>query len=191
MSIFGCKCISVDTIQSLLDEGTDILASVLSDVAGIEERDLRRDALMSMYRYRMIGSCDVERWAQRMRDRVAELEPAWSRRFMLWQDTLLDSEFSDLHDRVRTVTDESETSLKETVDSEREDIPETANAMDTKYLSERSAGTKDTDGESSRTVTEKERTGLAWELFKRSIVSIPNPYREWANEFDELFLRMW
>lgn len=190
MGICGCNAIQVDTIQSLLDEGRDVVAEIM-EASVINEKTKTADALMSLYRFRMIGSCDVERWVKAMIDRADLDSVRWNTVFSIYQDVMPTSDLSDLNDRVRTVSETEDVTMSDTTDTEREDIPETADAMDTKYLSERGLTDRDVIGKTDRTLTEKERNGMLYELLGRSMDAVRDPFAEWARRFDDLFLARW
>lgn len=185
----GC-CIQVETIQSLLDEGRDVLTEIL-DASVIEEKEQCVGALTNMYRFRMIGSCDVERWVKAMTDRANLDSVRWNTVFSIYRGVMPTSDPSDLNDRVRTVSETEDVTMTDTTDTEREDIPETADAMDTKYLSERGLTDRDVIGKTDRTLTEKERNGMLYELVGRSMDAVRDPFAEWARRFDDLFLARW
>lgn len=187
----GC-CIQVDTIQSLLDDGRDAVEEILTG-HGLDTDilNLCSAAMTSMYRYRMIGSCDVDRWIQAMKDRMTLTLPAWDIRFRIWKANTLDPDLSDLSDRKRTVTENVDTTTTDNTDSEREDIPETADAANSRYLSERSNTDRSIDADLERSLTETERNGQYFDALGRSIRDVPNVFMEWARVFDDLFLARW
>lgn len=187
----GC-CIQVDTIQSLLDEGRDVLSEILNaSTINVEDTENCVDALLNMYRFRMIGSCDVERWVKAMTDRANLDSARWNTVFEIFRGSMSMSDPTDLNDRVRVVTEIEDVTMSDTTDTEREDIPETADAMDTKYLSERGLSDRDVIGKTDRTLTEKERNGMVYEAIGRSMDAVRDPFVDWARRFDDLFLARW
>lgn len=185
-----CAGFRVDTIQSLMDDGRDVLTEIVN-MSDITDKELCAKALLSFYRYRMIGSCDVERWVQAMTDRANLDSDRWNTVFMIYRNGTPSQIAIDLNDRVRTVTESGSSTVKDSTSAEREDIPETADAATSKYLSEREGSKRDVTGSDDRNVTEKERNGLPYELLGRAMDSVRDPYDEWARRFDDLFLRMW
>lgn len=169
-------CIEVPTIHSLLeDEGRDVITEFLT-IAGMEDykTDLT-NAIRGMYLFRMIGSLDVDRWVLAMKERAWLTLPRYSKMADLYKDNI-DTVMEDpLSTRKRTVT--------ETVGYSREEVPETALPSDSDFLTDR--------GSSDRSVTETERVGLGMSLLSDNVRQVPDVFRDWAREFDDLFLRMW
>lgn len=185
-----CGGFRVDTPQSLMDAGRDVLTEIVN-ASDITDKEQCAKALLNLYRYRMIGSCDVERWVQAMTDRANHDSDRWNSVFMIYRNGQPSQIAIDLNDRVRTVTESGSSTVKDNMSTEREDIPETANAATSKYLSEREGSKRDMTGSDNRSVTEKERNGLEYELLGRAMDSVRDPFDEWAKRFDDLFLRMW
>ena len=185
-----CAGFRVDTPQSLMDAGRDVLTEIVN-ASDITDKEQCAKALLNLYRYRMIGSCDVERWVQAMTDRANMDSNRWNTVFSLYQSSMPTIDPNDLNERVRTVTESENSSMTDNTDVEREDIPETADAATSKYLSEREGSKRDVTGSDNRSVTEKERNGLEYELLGRAMDSVRDPYDDWARRFDDLFLRMW
>lgn len=185
-----CAGFTVDTIQSLMDAGRDVLTEIVN-ASDIIEKEPCEKALLNLYRFRMIGSCDVERWVQAMTDRANLDSDRWNTVFMIYKNGQPSQIAIDLNDRVRTVTESGTSTVKDNTDVEREDIPETADAATSKYLSEREGTDRTVTGSDDRNVTEKERNGLPYELLGRAMDSVRDPYDDWARRFDDLFLRMW
>lgn len=184
-----CAGFRVDTIQSLMDEGRDVVTEIVN-ASDITDKEMCSKALTNLYRYRMIGSCDVERWVQAMTDRANLNSDRWNTVFSLYQ-SMPTIDPNDLNERVRTVTESGSSTVKDNTSAEREDIPETADAATSKYLSEREGSKRDVTGSDNRSVTEKERNGLPYEVLGRAMDSVRDPYDDWARRFDDLFLRMW
>ena len=185
-----CGGYRVDTIQSLMDAGRDVLTEIVN-ASVINEKEQCNKALLNLYRFRMIGSCDVERWVQAMTDRANLDSDRWNTVFSLYQSYMPTIDPNDLNERVRTVTESENSSMTDNTDVEREDIPETADAATSKYLSEREGTDRTVTGSGDRNVTEKERNGLPYEVLGRAMDSVRDPYDDWARRFDDLFLRMW
>lgn len=185
-----CAGITVDTIQSLMDAGRDVLTEIVN-ACDVNEKEQCAKALLNRYRYRMIGSCDVERWVQAMTDRANLDSDRWNTVFSLYQSAMPTIDPNDLNERVRTVIETENSSMTDNTDVEREDIPETADAATSKYLSEREGTDRDVSGQVDRNLTEKERNGLPYEVLGRAMDSVRDPYDDWARRFDDLFLRMW
>lgn len=169
-------CIEVPTIHSLLvDERRDVIAEFLA-IAGMD--DYKTDltsAIRGMYLFRMIGSLDVDRWVLAMKERAWLTLPRYSKMVDLYLDNISSVMEDPLSTRSRTVS--------ETVGYSREELPETALASDSDYLTDR--------GSSDRSITETERVGLGMSLLSDNVGQVPDVFRDWAREFDDLFLRMW
>ena len=185
-----CGGYRVDTIQSLMDAGRDVLTEI-ANASVINEKEQCKKALLNLYRFRMIGSCAVERWVQAMTDRANLDSDRWNTVFSLYQSSMPTIDPNDLNERIRTVTESGSSTVKDNTSAEREDIPETADAATSKYLSEREGSKRDVTGSDNRSVTEKERNGLPYEVLGRAMDSVREPYDDWAMRFDDLFLRMW
>lgn len=181
--MFGC-CITIDTIQSLLDDGRDVLNEIVTG----KYVSQKKAALLSMYRFRMIGSCDADRWVRAMTDRYTLLTDQWDARFDIWNNTIETKDLADLDDRRRSLTESVDSQMTDQSEYEREDIPETADASTSRYLSERTNDERSVDAGTDRTVTETERTGLITESLERAVDAVPALFMAWAREFSDLFL---
>ena len=129
-----CGGYRVDTIQSLMDSGRDVLREIVN-AANITDKEQCTKALLNLYRYRMIGSCDVERWVQAMTDRANLDSNRWNTVFMIYRNGQPSQIAIDLNDRVRTVTESGSSTVNDNMSAEREDIPETAVAASSLFLS--------------------------------------------------------
>ena len=180
----------MDTIQSLMDPGRDAQPESVN-AAESNGKGQRPEAMLNLHGCRRIGSCDVERWVQAMTGRANLDSDRWNTVFSLYQSSMPTIDPNDMNERVRTVTESGSSTVKDNTSAEREDIPETADAATSKYLSEREGSKRDVTGSDNRSVTEKERNGLPYEVLGRAMDSVRDPYDDWARRFDDLFLRMW
>lgn len=165
--------IQVETIASLLAADRDVVTEIVP--SSVDQFDKKRAALLAMYRHRMIGSCDVDRWVAAMQDRLALIAPKW--------DAILDM-VPGMEDK-EGATSSYESSTTYTSEVKGEDIPDTALAYDTSFLSDRTRRSDTT--ESGGSVVD----GLPAEIRRRRMEAEPNLWLEWAREFEHLFLRMW
>lgn len=130
----------------------------------------KRKALWSTYRYRFIGSCDVNSWIEVMKDRYSLISREYDMKLRAFAKLVTDvtADGADL----------SQSSSDSTVTTENEDTPDTV-ADTTKYLSTRTtvkANGKTYDGLQSVTVRDW-MDGVA-----------RDPLRDFAREFDDLFV---
>lgn len=164
--------IKVDTIASLLADERDVVTEIIGTEEAVYED--KRMALTSMYRYRMIGSCDVDRWVQAMKDRAVLLRRKWDPILRLVPGAATEM-----------VTSSSTTTTTYDSTVGNEDLPDTLDAEEDTYLSTRSK--RRDDGSISVDTTD----GLPAEIRRRRIDEDPEIFIEWAKRFEDLFLRMW
>ena len=107
-----CAGFRVDTPQSLMDAGRDVLTEIVN-ASDITDKEQCAKALLNLYRYRMIGSCDVERWVQAMTDRANFDSDRWNTVFMIYRNGQPSQIAIDLNDRVRTVTESGSSTVKD------------------------------------------------------------------------------
>lgn len=163
-----CYCDLLTPQRILDDDETDVFEKIVPatdyDYAG------KRKALWSTYRYRFIGSCDVDSWVDVMKDRYSLIIREY--------DMKLRAYAALVSDVTADGADLSQSSSDSTVTTENEDTPDTI-ASDTKYLSNRTtvkANGKTYDGLQSATVRDW-MDGVA-----------RDPLRDFAREFEDLFV---
>lgn len=211
----GC-CIEIATPQSIYDQGegeypaeTDIFEVIFTGTS-YTYADLMKAALWATYRYYMIGSCDVERWVQSMKDRTSIIGTKW--------DLIFDRvngadpvDLSDLHELsyVRTIkrepiegTEGDVRTVSHTGDitdkNEHESLPQTA-TDDTKYLDSRSKdihtnNQTDTDKYAPHTIDTEdyaEDRDINAATFSRMIREYPDILDAFAREYAQYFVQRW
>lgn len=162
----GCGCISVKTPASILadDPTADVFKTLLggdSDDANHPYRSEEYAALWARFRYRGIGNCDLTYWQQCLADRFAEIKQKYEAKFKIYAG-FLSSSFTDLAQSSGTVT------------YLHEDMPDTSTSST--FLSTRD------------TTTVKNYEGLPSTTARQAIDDVPDPYTEFAAEFDRLFV---
>lgn len=219
--------VCLDTIKSLLDDNRDVLEEIIPDSEQYYAE--KRAAILNEYKYRGIGSCDVDYWIDCMQARYFSIVSKYDIAFERWL-AFANKQDKTFADGSSVVTTEVEyghvietqhghvlttahgevitTSHGKTVTTEREDNPDNP-AGQTKYLSNRDTQTdsgtdsdthsgqdtdthsgKDTDthsGKDIQTVTTETFSGLDSITAAEYIAGIPNPLKDFAREFRELF----
>jgi len=214
-----CKCIEVDTPQSIMDDGsldgeypaeTDIFEEVMDTATGEwENAAVMGLMLWFRFRYEGIGSCNAKRWVQAMADRVDIVGAKWDNILTLWQSGDIDLTNMDEMDYERIV---QRTAMPDTVGTVRtvghtgndvtvmgnETLPQSPvdgyNYLDNKTTSTRTNGQTDTDtyipNEQDREVYKEERD-LAAATFSRMIRENPLVVDMFCDEFRGYFLGRW
>lgn len=147
------------------DPTADVFKTLLggdSDDANHPYRSEEYAALWARFRYRGIGNCDLTYWQQCLADRFAEIKQKYEAKFKIYAGFIASS-FEDLTDG------------SSTVQYEHEDMPDTAASAGT-YLSTRDK------------TTVKTYSGLASTTARQAVDDVPDPYTEFAAEFDRLFV---
>lgn len=151
----GC-CYEIDTPQSIMDEGndyyaagTDIFEKIFED-STLNWSDTMQLVLWSVYRFRMIGSCNTDEWVQAMKDRLSIIGYKWDAILDKANDTDLTDTAADSYTRLvqRTAIEgtDGDISTQSATGSdisvvEDEDMPQTPLSSTDKYLSRRSTAT--------------------------------------------------
>ena len=164
----SCRCSCIPTPQSILDdEERDVFDEIIPE--GSTFRDIFIEALWSVYRYRGIGSCDIDYWIQTMIDRYNIIVPVYFPKFKALDEWLTQVSSED-------PTDMSDGKTEYNMITEIEDNPDNPQG-DTKYLSDRN------------TVTYNGKTfsGLSSETVSRFMDYVPNLLQQFADEFRKQF----
>ena len=185
---------------------TSILACVTDDdgvpidcfADAIPDANPYKDTLSSMlwarYRYSMINSVCLDRWLQRVKDTALLIDQRYQ---------MLIAEFEQQKEKMASIqrAGYSETYHDETKDSstgsdkvvtENEDIPQSENAEDSRWLSGRNTSTSTPgvtvthEADGTRTVTEAD--ALNAEQFKKVLDNLKDPYVAYTDEFEGLFV---
>ena len=163
-----CYCNLLTPQRILDDDETDVFEQIVPNTD--YEYAAKRNALWSTYRYRFIGSCDVDTWIAVMKDRYSLI--------MREYDMKLRAYAAMVTEVTTTGADLSQSASDSTVPTEHEDTPDTA-ADSTKYLSTRT------------TVTAGGRTyqGLQSATVRDWVDGVArDPVRDFALEFSDLFV---
>ena len=163
-----CYCDLLTPQRILDDDETDVFEKIVP--ATDYEYAAKRKALWSTYRYRFIGSCDVDSWIEVMKDRYSLIVREYDMKLRAYTAMVAAVSVNG--------ADLSAGSSESTVTTENEDTPDTADTG-TKYLSTRTtvkANGKTYDGLQSVTVRDW-MDGVA-----------RDPLRDFAREFDDLFM---
>lgn len=164
----GCRCcIQLESPQSILDDDNrDVFEEIIDDTE--YEYEWKRASLWSRFRNRGIPSCDIDYWIQCMRDRYSVIMCTYNVKINAWLEyyTKVGTDGPDM----------SDASFHTVTVNEFEDMPDNP-ATDTRYLSTRNTNTVDgnthNDLESATT--------------RDYIDAVPNPFEDFAREFEKLF----
>ena len=209
-----CDCIEIPTPQSIYDDGegtypagTDIFEEIFED-SSLTFSEVMQGALWAVYRYYMIGSCDVGRWVQSMKDRTAIIGGKWDDIFAKLDDGL---DLTDLHELsyIRTVKHQPIEGTNGDVRTvghtgnivnvnEHEALPQTLTS-DTKYLDSRSTDTQtngqtDTDTYAPNTIDTEEYAedrDINAATFSKMIREYPDVLDAFAREYSDYFVQRW
>lgn len=164
----SCRCVCIPTPQSILDDDErDVFDEIIPEDATYKA--IFTDALWSTYRYRGIGSCDIDYWVQTMKDRYNIILPVYIPKFKALDEWLTQVSSED-------PTDMSDGRTEYSTVTEIEDNPDNPQG-DTKYLSERN----------SVTYNGKTFSGLSSETVSRFMDYVPNLLQQFTDEFKRQF----
>lgn len=158
------------------------------------EKLVRR--LWSMFRYSMIGSTCLDRWLQRVKDRAEIVDERYRLLCAEWEsrkDDLasIDMGWSETYEDHNT---QSPTGSDQVV-RKFEDIPQTAGAAASEWLSRRDTDTS-TPGVTVKTDANGNRKHVSNDMlnaeeFDRVEKALRSPYAIYAKEFADLFANYW
>ena len=163
-----CYCDLLTPQRVLDDDEVDVFEQIVPNTD--YEYTAKRNALWSTYRYRFIGSCDVNEWIVVMKDRYSLI--------MREYDMKMRAYAAMVTEVTTNGADLSQSSSESTATTENEDTPDIAD-NGTKYLSTRTtvtAGGRTYQGLQSATVRDW-MDGVA-----------RDPVRDFALEFSDLFV---
>lgn len=163
-----CYCDLLTPQRVLDDDEIDVFEQIVPNTD--YEYAAKRNALWATYRYRFIGSCDVNEWIAVMKDRYSLIMREYDLKLRAYAEMVTAVTVNG--------TDLSAGSSESTVTTENEDTPDTA-ADSTKYLSSRT------------TVTAGGRTyqGLQSVTVRDWVDGVArDPIRDFADEFSNLFV---
>lgn len=201
-------CYTLDSV--LQNDNIDLIDEAIADTYSYKDKVSKN--IWAMYRYYLINAYDLERWKQRVTDRVTLLHNRYSVLFSAYDDLVTDGTITAL-DSVDTDTetrDLAETSTRTTsIDSQQtthdvgtsEALPATSGSSASSWLTNRDISdgtvTGSNDGTDNGSTTDKgtvkhervTRGGMIpAELYERMKNSLYDPYYEYAREFDYLFV---
>ena len=156
----------VPTPQSIKDDDSrDVFAEIFS---GYEYASDMEAVMWAVYRYRGIGNIDVDYWVQCMKDRAELLSYTYDLKLRA---------ISELKSKVDTEgIDFSSSSLKSKSTAKHYDPPSGGSGLSS-YVSEGDTTEFEQSGQS----------GLQTETVRDWADGVPDVYREYANEFRDLF----
>ena len=156
----------VPTPQSIKDDDSrDVFAEIFSAYKYASDMEA---VMWAAYRYRGIGSVDVDYWVQCMKDRAEILSYMYDLKFKA---------ISELKSKIDTDgIDYSSSSLKSKSTARHYDPPSGSSALSS-YVSE-----GDTTDYEQNTYG-----GLETETVRQYGDAVENPFETWAKEFDKLF----
>lgn len=161
----SCNC-KIDTPDSILNyDSRDVFEEIIPNTE--YQYQQKRDELWAKYRYRGIGSCNVDYWVQCMTDVYSIIKETWDVKIRTWEQ---------YKTSVALTVDLSESSSHYDLVTEHEDTPDTALST-TRYLSDRNTSTYDATNKS----------GLESKTVRDYIDAVPDPWDGFTNEFRKLF----
>lgn len=179
--------ITVETVQSLMDSRPDLIEGLFTGTRAVA----KTKAFTDLYRFRMIASCDPVRWAQAVRDRDSLTSEAWELRFSTWESEEVRDMLTDISTHRRTVSDIDNVTVGDKDTRTVEDIPESTDAELDRFLSSRTKTDRSVDSNDSRDIDERITDGAGLEVITRLMDLYPTPYKDWAEQFGDLFLDRW
>ena len=198
------------SLQSIKEnEETDLIADVftamhddgyMDDAQYALYSDKPAKAIWATYRYRFLNCCCSEtyinRWKQKFADTAYNLIERYDLIFKAYEAFKTDGDITGLTSKSLIASTEERTShvsddSNDTVTGEN--IPAYADAQDGEWLndrtkSDRNATRDGTDKASSSVTTDSALGLLPAELADRMRKSLFNPYTEYANEFEQMFM---
>ena len=161
----ACSC-KIDTPDSIkYYDNRDVFEEIIDDSEYMYQQ--KRDELWAKYRYRGIGSCNIDYWVQCMIDVYNVIKETWDIKIRTWEQYKLS---------VASTIDLSESSTHYDMTTEHEDTPDTSLSA-TRYLSDRNTSTYDASSKS----------GLESKTVSDYIKAVPDPWDAFTNEFRKLF----
>lgn len=164
------------------DSPLDPFASIVFDNA--EDTEAVQSMMWAKYRYRMISSCNPGRWVQAVKDRATVLKPKYELIFEAYRTNK-----TDLSDISSGYEDTSSATGEDTVTSTQEDVPATADASESQWLSGRQVTT--TAPGTTVTTVHKDNSVAAAERLREALDAMPNLYERYADEYSDLFVNRW
>lgn len=188
-----CRCsgfLDVSTPQSVKDElDIDVFDEIWTLTGSTSTyASAYKSALWHAYRYRKIGSCDLEYWEQNVADKMALILP----RYDAFMDKWAESDATDLSDGLYT-TDLQRTAIEGTEGDvsreETETYPITPVDESERYLT----GARTSKyAPNTRDLTEvKSYGGLTATTFSQMMDDYNSPISRFIDEFSDFFINRW
>lgn len=155
--------ICVETLASLQAADPELLNIIITTEAYPNDAPMLRQRFIDRFRYRMIGSCNVDEWEQVVMDAADGMAWIWNQIF----NGVRDQALGDFTDRSYEIDSSSES----------ENLPELP-VDEQQYLSNR--GKTNQKGKFYDTANMRS--------IKDILVNVSDPYEEWCKEFDDYFL---
>ena len=183
-----------ERIRECITYDDDTPMDVFEDAVPLDNpyRDTMIKRLWSMYRYQVIDSMCLDRWVQRLKDCAETIDGRYRLLMEEWEKqqsklASISAGWTETYDDTKTQTPSgSDTSVHKA-----EDIPQTAGASASEWLSRR-----DTDIVTPGTTVTTKAGGtrghtddgvLAAERYAQVMDKLDNPYTAYAREFRDLF----
>lgn len=181
-------CIEIETIQHIKDTQTDAMNNprdVISEALAVwnsygSYTSKIHDRIWQDYRFRMIGSCDVDRWVQVLGDRLGALAEVYVGRLDM-QATVTTPDMGGVITRIYGSRKDSNSYVSE-------DIPQTA-VLNSSYTYPSNRGKNELD-KGSQTDTEHD-TGSTAEHLKQYYRDLTDPLDDLMRDISELWLNRW
>lgn len=189
----GCRCsgfLDVSTPQSVKDEmDIDVFDEIWTLTGSASTyASAYKSALWHAYRYRKIGSCDLEYWEQCVADKMTLILP----RYDAFMDKWADTDATDLSDG------QLETNVKRTPiegtdgdvsSTETETFPITPVDETERYLTGRNRSSYAPNTEDNTIV--KSYGGLSATTFSQMMDDYNSPLQRFIDEFSDFFVNRW
>lgn len=171
------------------DSGTalDVFTQAIDFGDGLEDMTASAiEACWAKYRYRMIDGCNPNSWYVTLKSRATLIRPKWVLRMTAYKNAL---DAGTLIDTDKGSKDTSVGSGQDTVTVTREDIPATADAAASQWLTDRTVTS--TALGSTVTVTHVDNSEGAPARVAAVLEGIPAIFEDYAEEFSDLFINRW
>lgn len=163
---YYCDLLTPQRIED--EQEVDVFEEIVDDTE--YQYQAKRGALWAVYRFRFIGSCDVDSWIQVMRDRNALIQREYDMKLRAYAKLVSDVSTDG--------ADMTQASNESTMVNEHEDTPGSADD-NLKYISERN----------TMTVNGKNYQGLQSVTVRDWMDGVArDPIRDYADEFGNLFV---
>lgn len=187
-----CDTLILHTPQGIMasfkdDDGNPL--DVFAQAVAFDDADMQtnaQEACWALYRYRMIDGCNPNSWYVQLRSRATLIRPKWALRFAAYKAAL---DAGDLTSTDQGYRDVSTGEGSDTTTTEREDIPATADASASQWLTDRTKTT--TALGTTVTINHIDNSEGSAARVARVLEGMPNIFEDYAREFEDLFINRW